>query len=151
LDLFSPRRSLETALKWSKTDQVLFIFLGFFKNALALTLATSIVALPLSLYYFQLFAFLSLFYNLFFPFLVSLSMGTLLLGLLLSPFPYLGRWVHGANDYLTSFFLNMTYDLPDSWDISLRIEAFPIYLAIICLVLLFALAIYYRKTENISI
>ena len=115
-----PKRPLDTVLGWSWTDQISYIFLGFIKNGLGLSCATTCTALPISLYYFGTFPLLSLVYNIFFPFLVSISMSLLLLGSLLSFFPFLSHPVHLANDYFTSFILNLTYEIPESWDFAIK-------------------------------
>lgn len=144
LDFVFPKHSFDTLIKWSRDDQTCYLFLAFLKGSFAITLATSVIALPLSLYYFQVFPLLSLFYNLFFPFLVSMSITLLILGFLLSPLEPIANLIHGANDYITSFFLNMTYGLPDAWDISIKTEVLPIYLIVIFLITAFAFSIYYK-------
>lgn len=121
-DRISPKRSLETVYTWSWIDQISYITLGFMKNGLSLSCATTCTALPISLYYFGTFPLLSLIYNIFFPFLVSISMSLLIFGSLLSIFPFLSDPIHLLNDYFTSFILNLTYEIPESWDFVIKTD-----------------------------
>jgi competence protein ComEC len=121
-DRIFPKRSLETVYTWSWMDQFSYIILGFMKNGLSLSCATTCTALPISLYYFGTFPLLSLVYNIFFPFLVSISMSLLIFGSLLSFIPFLSYPIHLTNDYFTSFILNLTYDIPESWDFVIKTD-----------------------------
>ena len=120
-DHIFPKRSVETVYKWPWIDQFSYIILGFMKNGLSLSCATTCTALPISLIYFGTFPLLSLIYNIFFPFLVSISMSLLIFGTLLSIFPLLSSPIHLVNDYFTSFILNLTYEIPESWDFVIKI------------------------------
>lgn len=136
-----PAREFTEVINWPKFDQGAYILLGYFKKALALTFATTVVVLPLSLYYFESFPLWSLYYNLFFPFLVSLSISLLLLGFLLTPFPVFAQAVHHFNDHLTSFFLNLTYDFPSSWEWNLEIRLISLEVVSFLLIILFLIGI----------
>jgi competence protein ComEC len=102
----------------SPLDQHAYIILTYFRQALALTIAVNLVALPMSLCTFEKFQLLSLVYNLFFPFMVSFSMFLLIigltLGLLISP---LGNLFHTFNNTFTKFVLDFTSNLPQSFDL----------------------------------
>lgn len=121
-DRIFPKRSLETVYTWPWIDQLFYITLGFMKNGLSLSCATTCTALPISLFYFGTFPLLSLIYNIFFPFLVSISMSLLIFGSLLSFIPLFSHPIHLANDYFTSFILNLTYDIPESWDFLIKTD-----------------------------
>jgi competence protein ComEC len=82
VSLWIADRPLEEALKMSFLDKHLLIILMTFRNGLSLSLAVSLVALPLSLYYFHSFPLLSLFYNIFYPPLICITLIFLLLALL---------------------------------------------------------------------
>jgi competence protein ComEC len=116
-----PKRPLSIMIQMNKASQHGYTFLNACRHAVALTLAINIVALPLTLYYFSKFPLMSLFYNLFFPFMVSISMTFLLLGsivgLLISP---LGNAVHFLNDNYTHFLLSYTYNIPTTIDLLIR-------------------------------
>jgi len=109
LALFLQKRNLQRALKMPLLDQHGFILLTGLRKGLALTLAVNLVALPMMLFYFQKFPLLSLFYNLFFPFLISVAMLLLLVGLMCP-------WIHPLNSWFTEKVLDLTYNMPKSFD-----------------------------------
>lgn len=136
-----PKRSLSEVIEMNGWNQHGYIILALFRDSLALACAVNIAALPLTLYFFHQFPWMSLFYNLFFPFLVSGSLGLLILGGLLSPIPYLGIAIHTINNFYTSLVLQLTYQLPDHFDYYLKIESFPdslivLYITILLLILI---------------
>lgn len=108
IDRWFPPHTYQNALKWDMASKHAYLMLRFGLSQISLGMATSAFALPLSLLIFGSFPPLSLIYNLFFPTLVSFSMSLLLLGLLVTPLPFASSLIHGANDYFTSFLLNMT-------------------------------------------
>jgi competence protein ComEC len=138
------KRSLSIAIRMHSLDQHLYFLLASFKNALALGLAVNIIALPVSLFYFHKFPILSLLYNLFFPFMVSISMLLLILAALFSIFPYIGQFLHALNSAYTEYMLNLTYNLPASWDITWRVSDFPNVVIIIYLCIVFSAGIVCR-------
>lgn len=148
LTQFFPNRPLKSVLEWPVFDRYAYLILSFFKSSGALTLATTWIALPLSLYYFQFFPLLSLIYNLFFPFLVSISMNLLIFGLIFSFFPPLAKTIHTINDFFTSFFLNLTYDMPPSWDWVILAPVHPPLFTIILIAFLLLISIYFQKSEK---
>src|SRR5262249_55475973 len=111
------KRPLSQITKMDRTNQHGYFLLSTIRQGLALTLAVNLVALPMTLFYFHKFPWMSLIYNLFFPFLVSVSMLLLIIGtlsqLLFSP---LGEWVHACNNVYTHYMLNYTYNMPTSVD-----------------------------------
>lgn len=143
-----PKRNFDTTDKWSKIDQFTYMTLGFMKNGLSLAFSTTLIALPISIYYFDMFPILSLFYNIFFPLLVSISMGLLMLGAILFFIPPLASQVHLVNDYFTSFILNMTYDVPKSWDIVLTFPRFSTIQIIFYIIIVFTSTIYFKKSKE---
>ena len=119
--VFSPRPLSEMIeMKW--VDQHGYMILTTFKQAFALALAVNIVAFPAMLFYFQKFPYLSLLFNLFFPFLVSISMLLLIIGLILGP---LGGWIHSLNSLYTHFSLNFLYGMPATMDHTLYATDLP--------------------------
>lgn len=143
-----PKREREIYNTMPLVSRHAYILLNFTMSSLVLTMATTIVALPISLYYFQQFPLLSLISNLFFPFLVSISMILMLLGILFSPLPMLSSQFHLLNDYFTSFILNLTYNIPEDWDIIITTPPFPPYYVIIFVALIFIWHIYSQKSIN---
>ena len=71
-------RSLSKITEMHWLDQHAYCLLYYLRQGLALALAVNLVAMPITFFYFQKFPLMSLFYNLFFPFLVSFSMLLLL-------------------------------------------------------------------------
>jgi competence protein ComEC len=143
-----PTRPLKEVLEWPILDRLAFMLLGYMKNNFAISLATTLIALPMSLYYFQTFPLLSLIYNLFFPTLVSISMSLLLLGLIFTPIPWIANGVHKINDYATSFILNLTSDIPEKYDFFLTSPPFPATILIIYNITILIIFIYCRKPSN---
>lgn len=137
-DYLLPKRSLVEALQMNGWNQHAYCILAFFKQGVALTLAVNVFALPLTLYYFQQFPWMSLLYNLFFPFLASLSLCLLLLGGMFSFIPFVATGIHTINNSYTFFLLQLTYQIPSNVDSYLRIEHFNsfwliLYLCCTCL------------------
>ena len=78
---------------------------------------------------------MSLFYNLFFPLLVSASLCLLLLGVMLAFIPPIATAIHAINDHYTYFLLQLTYQIPSEIDTYLRIEPMPVSLLIVTITL----------------
>lgn len=108
------------------------------RQGIALALAVNLAALPLLLFHFHKFPLMSLFFNLFFPFLVSISMLLLLLGLLIPLF-------HPLNSLYTGALLSLTYKMPPAVDIYWRMESLPLGILTLYLSLLFLISIYARS------
>lgn len=133
-----PKRNLSEVLRMNGTNQHAYCMLAFLRQGLALTLAVNVFALPLTLYYFQQFPWMSLLYNLFFPFLASASLCLLLLGGMFSFLPFLAAGIHAFNDRYTFFLLQLAYQIPTEMDGYLKIEPFhsfwlTLYLCLACL------------------
>lgn len=121
-DLF-PKRRLSEVVQMSSWQQHGYCVLAFLRQGLALTLAVNAFALPLTLYYFHQFPWMSLLYNLFFPFLATGSLCLLLLGGMLSFLPFLAHAIHRFNDAYTFFLLQFTYQVPTEMDAYLMLES----------------------------
>jgi competence protein ComEC len=109
LDRWFPKHSYSDAVHFPTSSKHAYVFLRFCQNNLSITLATSLAALPLSLLLFGEFPLLSVVYNLFFPFLTSVSVTLLITGIVLTPLYPVSQAIHLMNDYFTSFILNLTY------------------------------------------
>lgn len=139
------KRSLSEMIEMDALNQHAYCILTFFRQAIALTIAVNLIALPMMLYYFHKFPLLSLLYNIFFPFMVSVSMLFLLLGLFCGICPPIASAIHALNSMYTQFMLNFTHNLPTKMDIIWRVPAFPIELLICYLCFIFALSIYLKR------
>ncbi|MBA2368722.1 MAG: ComEC/Rec2 family competence protein [Candidatus Protochlamydia sp.] len=143
-----PKRSLSEVSHMSGWDQHGYYVLTLFRQGLALAAAVNLFALPLTLFYFQKFPWLSVPYNLFFPFLISLSISLLMLGGLFSFVPCIAKQLHALNEAYIDVVLKLTFQLPDHLDAFFKIESLPasVLVPYICLSL-FALIIL-KSYEN---
>ena len=117
-----PKKKLSTVIDMNTTDQHGFIILVLFRQALALTLAVNFAALPITLYYFEKFPLMSIIYNFFFPWMVSISMLLLIGGLAFDLWlPSLGNFFHRLNESFSQFVLDYTYTLPRNLDLNLNL------------------------------
>lgn len=118
------KRNLSKVIEMDSYNQHGYCILAFFKQGMALMCAVNLLAFPLTLYYFQQFPLMSLFYNLFFPFLVSISLCLLILGLLTAWLPLIGVLIQGFNNHYTHTLLKLTYGFPSSLDYIINIDTF---------------------------
>jgi competence protein ComEC len=123
-DLF-PKRKLSEVLTMNLLNQHGYCFVAFLRQGLALTLAVNVFAMPLTLFYFHQFPSMSFLYNLFFPFLASVSLFLLLLGGFLTFLPFLSENLHRLNNAYTDFLLQLTYQVPSEVDVYFTLESFP--------------------------
>lgn len=147
LEKIFSKRSLSqmTGLSWM--EQHAYCLLCFLRQTLSLALAVNLVALPLTLFHFHKFPLMGLVYNLFFPFMVSMS----LLLLLVACFSYLiipwvGLWFHRLNEYYTQFLLNFTFNFPRSFDRAVYVEEFSQTALLSYLLVVFVVGIYIKQT-----
>jgi competence protein ComEC len=140
------KRSLSLTVNMNSINQHGYCVLTTIRQALALTVAVNLVALPLMLFYFHKFPWMSLAYNLFFPFLVSISMLMLLLGTLVHAIlPPLGEIIHSLNSHFTYFMLNYTYQMPVTVDFVWRVESISMGWLILYLCIVFSAGIWLRS------
>lgn len=115
------KRPLCQLLKMNRIHQHGYLILTFLRNALSLTIAVHLAVVPVVLFHFHRFPWMSLLYNLFFPFLVSFSLFLLFLALLISfLWPPLASWIYLLNDAYTQWVLAFTFNLPPTTDFFLR-------------------------------
>ena len=133
-----PRRTPKELQQMSLLDQHGYLGTTLLRKALSVTCAVHLFSLPLLLYLFHKFPLLSVLYNLFFPFCVTLSLALLYLGFLLAWLPPVCALVHKLNAFWTSQLLELTSHPPAYFDIVLHTPAFPYPLLLILLFLLFA-------------
>lgn len=111
-----PKRPLSILYEFPRPSQHAYVLLTTFRNGLALTGAVTIIALPMTLFFFHKFPVLSLVFNLFFPFLVSFSMLFLILGILWAWIPAVSHFLHLVNTIYTESILNIAYNFPAKYD-----------------------------------
>lgn len=147
LQLFLPSRTLEQTQTMNLLQQHGYIALILIRQALALTLTVNLVALPLSLFYFQKFPALGIIYNLFFPWMVSLSILLLLLGLPLDLLGFMNNWVHTLNGQWTQFVLDYTYGLSTHYDLYIH-RGLSIGPLLLFLTIILIMGIYFRESKT---
>lgn len=152
LQKFFKKRGLSEAIEMNLINQHGYCMGAFFRKALALTVAVNIIALPMTLYFFHKFPVLSLLYNLFFPFLVSISMLLLIAGFLGALiFPPIGNALHLINSIYTGFVLDFVYNVPPALHSTWRTPDFPAGFLICLLSLLFSAGIYLKQKQEDSL
>lgn len=142
--LFEKRRLSQMVLM-NNLNQHGYCILVFFRQAMALNCAVILLTLPVLLHLFHKFPLMSLFYNLFFPFLVSISMLLMIFGFLLSWVPLIGDTIHKMNDHYTQFVLNTTYNFPLQFDVIWRVSEFPFEYLIIYASIIGAFGLFIRS------
>lgn len=105
-----PKRALADVIQKHCSWQYGYIGFSLLREAFALTAAVHLTLLPLLLGVFHSFPLSSLFYNLFFPFLASLSLLIFLASLALGP--WLNPWAHLINGYYCDWILRITESPP---------------------------------------
>jgi len=115
LERLWPKRQLAQARFLSRGEQSGYLLLQFVRSGLALTLAIHLITLPFLLAVFHRFPLMSLLYNLFFPFLVSLSLLMVLVGMIIPP-------VNAINAWYTSLYLDTVFSMPQQFDFMLRLS-----------------------------
>lgn len=113
-------------LKMNWWSQLGYCLVNYLRKGISLTLAVNIFALPMTLFYFHQYPWMSLLFNLFFPLLASGSLFLLLLGSLLTWIPLAGAAIHDLNSRYTHFILQLTYQVPYEVDSYLLMESFPV-------------------------
>ena len=117
-----------------------YLMLSFIRQGITIMLAVNVAILPLLLYHFHKFPLLSLFYNLFFPFLVGISLFSLLIALLLFfLFPPLGNIFFKITDSFTLQILELISYPPIKLDYSLTVTSLPAWIIPLYLFGLFCL------------
>lgn len=142
------RRTLSQMVELGWQDQLGYCVLTVLKKGVALAMAVNLTALPLTLYYFHAFPVLSLLYNLFFPFLVAVSLILLLLALACGLLPWLGDLLHAANSAYTGSILKFVVYLPKQFDYKLYSSALSLELLSCYLILLFGVGLLLYRTRS---
>lgn len=140
------KRSLSQMASLHTVEQHAYCLLCFLRQTLALALAVNLIALPMTLYHFHQFPLLGFVYNLFFPFLITLSMLLLLAACCLHPvLPWVGEILHKINEHYTGFLLNFTFNLPKTFDSVFRINNIQHDLLIYYIIIIYVTGIYIKQ------
>ncbi|MEX1012363.1 MAG: ComEC/Rec2 family competence protein [Waddliaceae bacterium] len=142
-------RPFEQVMQMPFIDRTCFYFLILLRKVIALACAVNVTAIPLTLYFFGKFPILSIFYNLFYPFAISLSIFMLLIGMAAGfLFPTVGLLVHAVNEKYTEILLDLTENMPLSLDLTLTSPEIAPFVITGYLFLVFAYGIYMYDTQK---
>jgi competence protein ComEC len=114
-------RSMSQLKELSFLHRHLYLLSSLLRKSMALNLSVHLITIPICLLHFHSFPFFSLLYNLFFPFLISLSMIGLLAGTMLHLLvPGVGEMIHRFNKIFTEKSLVIIAHAPTggTWHIS---------------------------------
>lgn len=140
------KRRLSQIVEMGSLNQHGYCMLFFLRQAMALALAVNLVALPLTLYHFHKFPLMSLVYNVFFPLMMSLCLLLLITAMLFSLFlPFVGEFIHAINEGFTRFLLSFAFNLPKSYDLTIRTSEFSQNLLILYLIVIFLGGIFAKE------
>jgi len=126
-----PKRSAEEIRELSVVEKVVYLIAATLRRSLSLNFAVNLMILPLLLYHFHQFPWLSLLYNLFIPALVGVGLFVLCVSFLVPVmFP--------VCDFFTCQILDLVSNPPLALDYSLRTNlipgwAVPLYLLVLLL------------------
>ncbi len=145
-----PSRDLSVTSRWSPYTQHLYIASSWIRMSIALNIAVNMAALPILLFHTQTFPLFSLLYNLFFPFLVGISMLLLMISTFMhAVFGELGGILHHLNSHLTDHILGLATHAPHSLDVVWRLPEIPSSFFTALLTAIFAIgAILSVKSRN---
>lgn len=148
--LLLPVRTFPTAKSMPHLDQWGYVIAAFIRNALAVNIAVHLACLPVLLLLFHRFPLLSLVYNLFFPFWVSISLLLLCAAALFAfPIPPLGQFLFAINEHWTSFALTITSHPPVLIDFVIRSKSLTYGSVVLFLSALFMAAIFFTESKEL--
>ena len=150
---FLPARPAKESSRFPLIPGIAYIICRTFRSGLSLTAAVNITLLPLLFLHFGKFPLLSLLYNLFFPFLISLALFTLLAALLCSlASASLSKPIFSLLDSFTAHLLDLVSYPPLLLDYSIYFQNIPIQLIPLYLFALLQISIYLKaRNEVISL
>lgn len=145
--LFPKRSQLELS-QMPLFDQHGYLIICFFRQALAINCAVQIASLPVLLFLFHRFACLSLAYNFFFPFWVSISMLLLVASFFFSfVLPPFGLLLYQITGWWTKSALQVSSNPPALVDFVIRFKAIPYWSLLLYLIAIFLGAIVWNEKE----
>lgn len=151
LERLLPKRPKEELIHFSRMDKAGYLACAFLRQALTINVAVHLVSIPVCLYHFHKFPWLSLGYNLFFPYWTGIS---LLFFLTICPmalfFPTLGEHLYTIHTHFTRCLLDITSSPPALLDHSFHVETVPKLLVILYLFLLFHISVLHRSKKTIG-
>lgn len=150
LTYLMPRRNKEQLLAMKVLDKHAYFISHFLRQSISINLAVSLISLPVVLYYFHQFPLLGLFYNLFIPLGVTLSLFLLFTALLLTPLPLLSDLLHALNDSWTAALMRLASHPPAILQFTLRTNDLGQYAVLGLLCLAFFVGIFLSERERLK-
>jgi competence protein ComEC len=144
LSLLLPSRSKEECLGLSLLEKHIHLCLFFLRKGLATTSAVHIGLIPLLLYSFHHFPLISFFVNLFYPLSIACSLSLLLLGMILSPIPFLSNGLLSLAISFTRFFLQLIAAIPPKAEGVIRFDDMPVSFPLYYTIALIAYGLYLK-------
>jgi competence protein ComEC len=145
------KRFLSQMIHRNHLKQIGYILSVWWRQGLALLIAVHLTTIPLMLFYFGMFPWMSLLYNLFFPLLVAIALGGLMLGSLISwLLPFFSDFIFSLITAYTKWILGVALQTPLALDIAWRVRSVPTELVIIYLsvLILAGVLLYQRECER---
>lgn len=139
-----PKRTKEEVIQLTFPSQAGFILGTFLRKSLSLSAAVNLAILPVLLLHFHKFPLLSLAYNLFFPFLITLDMALMAISFLVFPlFPYSMKILES----FTTSLLNLVFYAPKSMQYYFYYNDLSAEIVVLYLCALFLLAVGLKRKE----
>lgn len=146
-----PERSMSQLSQMSLFDKHGYLISTLIRKSLSINCAVHLFSLPVLLHLFHKFPLLSLFYNLFFPIGVSVSLVLLCCSCLTAfLFPPLSSTFHDLNDVWTSSLLQLTFNPPAYFDVIFRCNIISFPAVIISLLFLFHIGILFAERKKFN-
>jgi competence protein ComEC len=152
---FWPKYSLQALSEARFVEQVVFVLSTYFLSALALILSVTLLCFPMTLFAFNQFPLWGIFYNLFFPFGVSLALFCVLLGLCFLPIAAIGALFLSLGGYILEALLTLVMHAPTSLDVGIScscisVEFLTFYLLAVSIIGIVCTEKYYESFTVIS-
>lgn len=147
LERWIPKKSYKELLELKRHQQMAALLLSPLRSALTLSIAVTLLSLPLTLFHFGAFPLQSLLYNLFFPTAVALLFPLILLGCLFFFMPLITLAAYGIEGLLKT-----AYGYPPTLEWWITLPEFPLWVVVfLAALLLFAPSLLLgRKKEELS-
>lgn len=140
------KRETSELMKMSMFQQHGYLFMMILRKSLALLLSVNLVMAPVLLYHSHQFPLISLLVNIFFPFVVAITMWILLIGLIISCFTlFFAKGIFFLVEGLVSFLLKMVFFTPVEFDVIWRVNNLHTPILIGYLTLLFLVGILHQE------
>lgn len=146
-----PTRNLDEICELSTLRKLIYLLCVYLRTGIALNLAVHLAVIPVCLFYFHTFPWMSFLYNLFFPTGVGFSMLLLLISSSLYwVIPPLNSLICTLNSHFTAFLLSLSSNLPAILDLQLILPEPSLALLLSLEIALFAWGIQARVAKRES-